>query len=151
MGRRKKQELRKWESDADSSWKYTDAFGKKRTDSFCMIFSSLLESAAFTDLSARQRILYILCVSQCYGKRKPGKDFRDIDEFQGEDVFYLNWREVSERYKLSGYSSENSSRFYADMRALESHGFVKQICSGKPQHKKSVWQLDWHWRVWQRP
>lgn len=148
--KRKKYIPKKFESQSfgDPRMKYTDSFGKNRTDSFCMVFDSLLESAAFKDLTDKQRYIYILCVSQFYGHRKPEKDYKDIDEVQGKDKFYLNWREVHERYGM--YSEGNHSRFYKDMQALQEHGFIRQISSGKAQHKKSVWQFDWHWQTWNK-
>lgn len=149
MSRKKKYIPKKWESQAfgDPNMRYTDVFGKKRTDSFCMVFSSLLESAAYRDLKDRQKNIYLLCLSQCYGHRKPGKDYPDIEEFRGESVFYLNWREVHQRYGM--YSEGNHSRFYRDMDVLEEHGFIRQITSGKSQHRKSVWELRGEWQTWQ--
>lgn len=148
--KRRKYAPKKFESQGfgDQKMTYTDRFGKKRSDSFCMVFESLLQSAAYTDLSDKQKALYIVCTSQLYGHRKPEKDHKDVPELQGDDVFYLNWREVHERYGM--YSQNNHGRFYKDMKVLQEHGFIKQIASGKSQHKKSIWQFDWQWQLWKK-
>ena len=149
MGKRNKKYVPdKTESKAfgDQSLRFVDSFGKNRTDSFCMIWDSLMQSEAYIDLTPVQKNLYILCACQRFGHRKPGKDY-DEDAFQGADKFYLNWREVNERYGM--YSQGNHSRFYKDMKALEDHGFIKKLSSGKNHHTKSIYQYDSAWQFWE--
>lgn len=147
MSRRKSYIPKKYEAQSfgDPQLRYTDKFGKKRTDSFCMLWDSLIQSPAYIDLTPVQKNVYLLCVQQLYGHRKPEKDYKE-PEFQGDDIFYLNWREVHERYGM--YSAGNHSRFYKDMKALEDHGFIKKISSGKNHHKKSIYQMTGLWQTW---
>lgn len=150
MARKRSYIPQKFESKCfgDPSQKFIDVFGKSRKDSFCMIFDSLLESAAYIDLSFKQKSLYILCAAQFYGHRKPEKDY-DEEWIQGPDKFYLNWHEVHKRYKM--YPDDNQGRFYRDMTVLEEHGFIKKISSGKTHHSKSVYQFDYQWQFWEPP
>ena len=46
-------------------------------DTSANIYESMLNSAAFQDLTKNQRLLYMYMKAQYYGKRKPGKDFPD--------------------------------------------------------------------------
>lgn len=148
--KRKKYAPKKFESRGfdDPKMTFLDRSGVKRSDSFCMVFESLLQSAAYIDLTDKQKTLYIVCASQFYGHRKPRRDYKEIPEFQDDDVFYLNWREIHEIYGM--YSAGNHSRFYKDMQVLQEHGFVTQITSGKSQHKKSIWKFDWKWQTWKQ-
>ena len=148
MARKKSYVPKKFEamSFGDPELRYSDRFGNRRKDSFCMVFDSLLQSPAYIDLKPVQKNLYLLCASRLYGHRKPGSDHEE-EELQGSDKFYLNWKEVHGAFGM--YSDNNHSRFYKDMQALEEHGFIKKISSGKYHHAKSVYQYDFRWQVWE--
>ncbi len=114
-------------------------------DTSANIYESMLQSAAFMDLSKNQRLLYLYLKAQYYGKRKPGKDYPDIEQFQGDDLFYFPMS-VAEKYGL--YTKSNHTAFRNDMKALESHGFIRTVSNGKSTKKKSICQFSGEWRIW---
>ena len=125
--------------------RYVDADGKIRADTSANIYESLLTSKAFKDLNSKQQIFYVFCKAQYYGKRKPEKDYKSIEEVQGPEFFYLSWRAVQE-YGL--YTPTSHSNFYRDMSELERHGFIEKVSSGKSQHKKSIYKFSAKWHEW---
>lgn len=127
----------------ESVGKVKTTSGKEKADTSANIFESMLLSQAFQSLNARQRILYVICKAQYYGKRKPEKDYPEIDQFQGDDKFYLNWSLV-QRYGV--YRPSMSSNFYADMKALADKGFIEIISSGKTHRKKTIYKFSDRWK-----
>lgn len=130
--------------------KYTDGNGTTRTDTSANIYESMLLSGAYQDLSTRQQQLYTLCKAQYYGKRKPGNEpfYRDNGYYQGNEYFYLNLDSV---VKYGLYTRNMRSKFYADMKALEQHGFIKQVLKGGGNgHTKSIYQYSDGWRTWSK-
>lgn len=109
MGGRKKQYIPK-------SFEST---GEPR-DTSANIYESMLCSAAYQDLTKNQRLLYVYMKAQYYGKRKPGRDNLDIESLQGDDLFYFN-PALAVKYGL--YASGSRWQFYADIKAVEDHGF----------------------------
>lgn len=69
---------------------FIDDNGTKRADTSANIYESMLLSKAYKDLKTRQQQLYTICKAQYYGKRKPGNDFKDIEQLQDATMFYLN-------------------------------------------------------------
>lgn len=124
---------------------YTDADGRQRKDTFAMIYESMLTSPAYTDLTHRQRSLYAACKAQYYGTRKPSSDYPTIEEFKGDDKFYMNWQAVQ---KYSIYSPTMRKEFYGDMKALAAHGLIRCIASGRSTHRKSVYAYSNEWQTW---
>lgn len=114
-------------------------------DTSANIYESMLKSAAFMDLTPRQRLLYVYCKAQFYGKRKPGKDFPDIEQLQGDDLFYFPMQTAVD-YGL--YTRNNHKNFYRDMKELEKHGFIKTVINGKIHKTKSVYQYSGNWKFW---
>lgn len=144
MGRKKTKYVPKaFESRGE---KFTDSNGTVRADTSANIYESMLLSKAFITLTSKQQILYIYCKSQYYGHRKPEKDYKDIEQFQGADLFYLNWAAVK-AYGL--YKDSMHSNFYKDMKALCEHGFIRNISSGASQRKKSIYKFCSDWQTWE--
>lgn len=143
MGRRKKWSARQFESQGQ---RFTDpTTGAIRSDTSANIYESMLLSAAYMDLTTRQQQLYTLCKAQFYGHRKPSQDYPDIEQVAGDDCFYLNLGAVT-RYGL--YTRNMRGKFYADMKALEQHGFIKTVSSGRATKSKSVYRLVANWKDW---
>lgn len=121
-----------------------ESFGKSN-DTSANLYESMLLSAAFMDLTPKQRLLYVYMKAQYYGKRKPGKDNPDIENLQGDDLFYFP-RTLAEKYNL--YTRSNNRQFYNDIKAIEEHGFIKTISSGKATKTKSIYKFVGAWKMW---
>jgi len=125
--------------------KFKNTYGRMQADTSANIYESMLQSAAFMDLSARQRLLYVYMKAQYYGKRKPGKDYPDMEKLQDDDLFYFSMA-MAEEYGL--YTRSNHTRFYADIKELERHGFIKTVSNGKKNKKKSIYRFSADWQQW---
>lgn len=125
---------------------YYTRSGQLRKDCFARVYESVLRSEAFTKLTYRQQMLYILCRVQIFGKRTPEREYPEMPEFQGKDVFFLNWASVSDEYGF--YPGSSSKNFYMDMNALIEHGFVDRLSSGKRRRTKSVYRFSERWKNW---
>lgn len=125
--------------------KFIDDLGNDRTDTSAMIWESMLLSPAYKDLKVRQQQLYTLCKAQYYGKRKPRQDYKDIEQLQGDDLFYMNLAAVV-RYGL--YSRNMRKEFYGDMQALVQHGFLEKVSSGRGGNRKAIYRFSHAWRTW---
>lgn len=114
-------------------------------DTSANIYESMLLSPAFLDLNSRTRTLYLYMKAQYYGKRKPGKDFPDVEQVQSGECFYFNMA-VAVKYNL--YSVNNHTQFYKDIKILENHGFIKTISNGKATRSKSIYRFSDEWQEW---
>ena len=115
-------------------------------DTSANIYESMLLSPAFKDLTKNQRLLYVYMKAQYYGKRKPGRDFTDIEALQDDKLFYFNFA-LAKKYGL--YSSDGSKgRFYDDITALEDHGFITTLVNGKSNHRRSIYRYSTDWQEW---
>ena len=114
-------------------------------DTSANIYESMLKSPAFMDLTKNQRLLYIDMKKQYYGKRKPGKDFPDIEQLQGDDLFYFNLG-LAVEYGL--YTRSNHKAFYADIKAIEQHGFITTVSNGKNTKSRSIYRYSGSWKAW---
>lgn len=114
-------------------------------DTSANIYGSMLESPAFKDLSKNQRLLYIYMKKQYYGTRKPKKDFPNMEQLQGDDLFYFNLS-LAVKYEL--YTKSNKRQFYSDVSAIEQHGFIKTISNGKSTKSRSIYQFVGDWKEW---
>lgn len=115
--------------------------GKPRAEVYARVTESMMRSPAFMMLTHRQQILFLFCKLQWIGKRKPSLDF---EEYQGDDLFYLNWAAVCDDYGL--YTPKSKKNFYTDMQALIDHGLIDMVASGKSQRKKTVYRFSVRWR-----
>ena len=125
--------------------KFIDNNGTSRADTSANIYESMLLSRAYQDLKTRQQQLYTICKAQYYGKRKPSKDYPDMEHLQGDDMFYLNLAAVVQ-YGL--YTKNMRKEFYNDMKALEQHGFIKKVSQGGYSNRKSIYQFTADWQTW---
>ena len=91
------------------------------------IYISMLFSPAFQSLSNRQQILYIYVKGKFYGTRKPGKDFPEVKELQGNDLFYFPFNEA---VKTGKYTVNMRKEFYGDMESLEEAGLIRRVSKG---------------------
>jgi hypothetical protein len=116
-------------------------------DTSANIYESMLQSPAWKDLKPRERQLYLYCKSQYYGKRKPSKDYPDIEAFQSAECFYLNLASVVNYgiYKRSG-----NKEFYSDMKTLAEHGFIEVVSSGRYTKTKSIYKYSSKWKNWKK-
>lgn len=142
-GRRKRYVPRSWESKGET---YMDSSGRRRADTSANIYDSMLTSDAFILLTDKQKMLYVCCKAQYYGKRKPERDYPDVEQLHGEDLFYLNWAAV-QAYGL--YKPSMHPNFYRDMKALCGHGLIEKVSSGAGQRKKSIYRFSDRWQVWE--
>lgn len=121
--------------------------GKSSGEPFAALYRSLLTSDAFITLGKGSKILYVYCCLHIHnaGRIKPGKDFPDVPELQGDEIFYLNRALVCERYHL--YTPSNGKSFYADIQELVDHGFIERISNGRDQKKKSIYRMSAKWKA----
>lgn len=117
----------------------------RSNDTSANIYESMLLSAAYQDLNIRQRQLYVCMKAQYYGKRKPGKDYQEIDLLQGDDLFYFPMS-LAEKYAL--YTRENHKQFYNDIKVIENHGFIQTVSNGKSTKSRSIYKFSGDWRDW---
>lgn len=143
MARKRKWTARPFESQGQ---RFADpTTGATRADTSSNIYESMLLSDAFLDLTNRQKLLYVVCKSQFYGHRKPSQDFPDVEQVAGDDCFYLNLGAVV-RYGL--YTRNMRGKFYADLKILEAHGFIKTVSSGRSTKSKSIYRFTPDWKYW---
>lgn len=136
MGRRKrKYKPKDFESTGQSN------------DTSANIYDSMILSPAFMDLSKNQKLLYIYMKAQYYGKRKPGKDFPEVEQLQGETLFYFNMA-LAENYGI--YTRSNHKAFYADIKAVEDHGFIETISNGSATKSRSIYKFSSRWQAWNK-
>ena len=105
-----------------------------RGGAYAAIYLNMLESPAWRDLTASQKVLYLACKSHYFGdKENPDGDERN---------FSMN-RAKWLKYGL--YKPGNAEGFYRDMEQLILHGFVRCIHQGKANHQKNIYQFSDKW------
>lgn len=105
----------------------------------------MLDSPAFKDLTKNQRLLYVYMKKQYYGTRKPERDFPYVEQLQGAELFYFNLA-LAVKYGL--YSRANDRQFYNDIVAIEQHGFIKTVSSGRATKSRSIYKFVGEWKFW---
>ena len=132
MGRnRKKYKPKSFESTGLSS------------DTSANIFNSMLIHPAFMALKTRQKLLYIYCKNQYYGKRKPKADFPDIESLQSDECFYMNLG-LAVDYGL--YTRTGRKEFYSDLKSLCEAGFIECVSSGRSTKSRSIYRFSDKWK-----
>jgi len=106
---------------------------------FAAMWSSLVTSPAFHDLSDHQARLYLCCVLETRGRASDDPD-------GGELYFYMNRHLYVEHYGI--YGKGNEGGFRRDMAALIEHGFVDCARNGHATHNKSLYRLSSRWQLW---
>lgn len=114
------------------------------SDTSANIYHSMLTHPAFMALKTRQKVLYLYCKAQYYGKRKPGKDFPDVKALQSEDCFYMN---LSLAVSYGLYTRNGNKEFYADMKALCEAGFLEMVANGKNTQSRSIYRFSEKWSL----
>ena len=114
-------------------------------DTSANLYESMLLSVAFRKLTNNQKLLYVYMKKQYYGKRKPGRDYPEIEQLQGEEKFYFNLA-LAEKYEI--YKKGNRRQFYKDIDSLESHGFIRTVSNGKATGSRSVYKFVEDWKFW---
>jgi len=128
--KKKAYEKKKFESSGASS------------DTSANIYMSMLMSAAWRELTARQIVLYLFCKAQYYAeKKKPAKD--------NQLSFTMNQAKWCDLYGL--YPKTHMDKFYRDMGALISFGFIRCIECGANTRTKSIYEYSSKWQKYGRP
>lgn len=115
-----------FESDGNSS------------DTSANIYTSMLLSPAWLDLTAQQAQLYLVCKAQYYAeKKKPNDDSL---------CFTMNKSKWCKLYRL--YKENYGEGFYRDMEALIEHGFITCKECGAITRTKSIYRFSSGWQRW---
>ena len=122
---------------------FTNQRGKSQADTSANIYESMLQSPAFKSLTSKQKVLYLYCKGQYYGKRKPRKDYEKQGLYQEDTYFYFNWQ-LALDYGL--YTEKSHSSLYHDMEALEKKGFIEKAKSGKGHKEKTIYKFSDKWQ-----
>lgn len=107
------------------------------SDTSANIYMSMRLSAAWKELTAKQRDLYSCCKAQYYAeKRKPNDN---------QLAFTMNQAKWCDLYAL--YTVSNHRMFYRDMSALIEKGFIVCVECGKATRTKSIYAFSdkWQW------
>ena len=115
--------------------------GKNQADTSANIYESRLQSPAFKSLTSKQKVLYLYCKGQYYGKRKPRKDYEKQGLYQEDTYFYFNWQ-LALDYDL--YTTH--SRLYKDLNALIKNGFIEKSKSGQGHKEQNVYKFSDKWQ-----
>lgn len=108
-----------------------------RSDIYASIYSSMIDSPAWNDLTKNQQLLYVYCKLQYYGeKKKPNNN---------ERCFTMNQFKWSDKYGL--YAKGSATTFYKDIEQLILHGFIKCVEPGATSRTKNIYQ---YWDMWQK-
>lgn len=116
--------------------------GPHDKDGYVGIYRSMTGSPAWQALTGDQVKLYIFCREQIAARQKPGNDFPMYAAYQGNEVFYMNWKKV----QFMGLYGTSMRRFYRDMAALCELGFIDCLFNGKKYRKKSVYRFSDKWQ-----
>lgn len=107
------------------------------SDTSANIYCSMINSAAWLDLTASQKVLYVTCKAQYYAeKKKPIQD--------DNTTFTMNKSKWSEKYQL--YTANNQRGFQRDISALISHGFISCVKNGATTRSKSIYRFSDKWQ-----
>lgn len=116
-------------------------------DTYTMIFTSMLKSEAFKDLTSKEKVVYVCMKLQTVGTKKPRNDYPNIPDLQYEECIYFPLS-LAEEFGL--YSRNSRKEFYSTIESLESHGFIKKISSGRNTRQKSIYKLSSDWIRWKK-
>lgn len=127
MSRKKQQPRKTWQRRAKSSGR------------FQCLYDDLLDSPAFHDLTARQKILLIYCRREAHGRAM-------AENGNDERCFWMNKSLRCNVHEL--YKTSDTRAFEHDMASLISHGFVDLVRSGYETRTKSLYRLSGRWNHW---
>jgi len=109
---------------------------------FAQLYYDLLDSDAFHDLTARQKMLYVYSVRESHGRAA-------AENGADERLFYMNKALRSERHHL--YATSDKRGFERDMAALIEHGLVDCVISGYKNRERNLYRLSARWHNWGSP
>lgn len=114
-------------------------------DTYAQIYESMLTHPAFLGLTYRQRFLYVACRAQLYGKKKPRntEGYREIPELCRDEVFFFGLDDAF-RYGLA--TERNHQKFYRDLKALVTAGFLDKLADGARGKGRAVYRLSSRWQ-----
>ena len=121
-----------------------------KSDVSANLYSSMLQSRAWLDLSPKQQVLYLFCKWQYYKMKEPQKKalfdaYTDLTPPPNvQEFFSLSAGSITKDYPL--YT--NLSSFYRDRDALISHGFIRVIADGRFLRQKSIYRYSDKWKKW---
>lgn len=113
----------------------------KGKSGFTPLFYDLLDSEAFTSLTAKQQSLYVFCCRESHGSA-----MRDnaVGGGEGDErLFYMNRGLYVTKYQL--YGANDKRGFARDMAALIGHGLVDCVSSGLATRERNVYRLSSRW------
>lgn len=141
----------------DSTGNWSSPNGKLNPDTYCVIWESMLRSAAMARLTPRQQMLVVICRAQTTGKHRPRHDLtpqqrEQIAENAGittgelyhDRVFYLTWATVQQYHLYRGI--KNRQVFHRDMQELHRAGFIEILRQGINKHVCAIYRLSDEWR-----
>ena len=117
----------------------------KKSDNYARIYRSMLFHPAFTTLKHRQKILYVYCKDKNFGARRPRSDYPEIPVLADEKMFYMPFNDAVE---AGLYTKNMRHEFYSDMQALEEHGLIITVASGKAGKHKNIYAYSDKWQEW---
>lgn len=100
---------------------------------FAAIYSSMIGSDAWENLTNNARVLYLYMKLQLFGNRKANLP---------EGQFYFNRNLYTKVYNLY----KNQTQFYLDKDLLVKYGFIDEIENGKTTRTKSIYQFSDRWQ-----
>lgn len=142
MGKRKKWTAKPFESVGQ---RFQDDNGTIRSDSSANLYESMLLHPAFATMKPRQKMLYIYCKAQYFGKRKPQDDYKELEEAKGNEKFYMNRASI---VKYGLYTKNGMHEFYSDLKLLQERGFIRCISNGRSTKSKSIYEFSDQWKYW---
>lgn len=129
---------------AENKHYYNDISGKRRSESMIGITTSMMLSPAWRELNEQQKCLYMVAKYQYHSAPDRPCNNSDNEKYkgsQGKKYIYLN-------IKLAGvhgiYSNgKNNKGYYAGIKALVEHGFLKPI--EKENNQRTIYELIDEW------
>ena len=104
------------------------------SDTSANIYESMLQSKAWQELTATQKVLYLTCKSQYFSEKTKTDSLN----------FTMN-RKKWLKYKL--YKDQNRAGFIRDMSALIEKGFISCVACGANAMVKSVYRFSDRWQT----
>lgn len=127
------------------SWQAKD----KKEGGFICIPKSVEHSSAFRELSGNQIRLLFCCwrrgnykANDPSRKHLPRDDYPGVDNYRRDEVFYMGLA-VAVKYGL--YKPTNR-KYYADIKTLETVGFIERLSTGKKTQSLSIYKLSDKWQ-----
>lgn len=125
--------------------------------SFGMIYTDLLKSRPFQELSPTARNLYIICVAHAQTEESKTCLYNRLTEINKSLCKGMSDEEIKKdvwtgekfvfpkcQYTKYGFSSPNFSKY---MLQLQESGFIKTVYGGRNQYAANVFQFSDKWKA----